>query len=74
MKPKFLLGLNGDVITNGNKHLSTFESPIIHFPIFIVKNLNLMKSFSFKGENPLRCTTQDEKGPILIAVIVYPIF
>jgi hypothetical protein len=37
-----------DMITNGSKHLGTFESPIIHYPIFNVKNLNLMKVFSFK--------------------------
>jgi len=30
MKMKLLLGLIGDVITNENKHLGTFESPIIH--------------------------------------------
>jgi hypothetical protein len=48
MKIKFLLGLIGDMITNGNKHLNTFESPIIHYPIFNVKNLNLMEFFSFK--------------------------
>jgi hypothetical protein len=57
MKKKFLLGLIGDVIINGNKHLGTFESPIINFPIFNAKNLNLMEMFSFKGENSLRCTT-----------------
>jgi hypothetical protein len=57
MKEKFLLGLIGDVITNENKNLSIFESPIIHFPIFNVKNLNLMEKISLKGENPLRCTT-----------------
>ncbi len=74
MKTKFLLGLIGDVITNGNKHLGTFESPIIHFPIFNVIFLNLMDFFSFKGENPLRCTTQDEKGLVFIAVFSYPIF
>jgi hypothetical protein len=38
MKKKFLLGLIGDMITNENKHLDTFESPIIHYPIFNVKN------------------------------------
>ncbi len=43
-----LLGLIGDVITNGNKHLGTFDSPIIHYPIFNVKNLNLIGNFSFK--------------------------
>jgi hypothetical protein len=57
MKTNFLLGLIGDVIRNGNKHLGTFENPIIRFPIFNAKNLNLMEFFSFKGENPLRCTT-----------------
>ncbi len=51
MKEKFLLGLIRDVITNGNKHLGTFESPIIHYPIFNVKNLNLMENFSFKVFN-----------------------
>ncbi len=51
MKTKLLLGLIGDVITNGNKHLGTFENPIIHYPIFNVKNLNLMKFFSFKVFN-----------------------
>jgi hypothetical protein len=35
------------MITNGSKHLGTFESPIIHYSIFNVKNLNLMKVFSF---------------------------
>jgi hypothetical protein len=53
MKTKFLLGLTKDVITNGNKHLATFESPIIHYPIFNVKNLNLMEFFSFKVFNNL---------------------
>jgi hypothetical protein len=48
MKTKFLLGFIGDVITNGNDHLGTFENPIIHFPIFYVKNLNLMEFISFK--------------------------
>jgi len=57
MKKKFLFGLIGDVITNGNKHLGTFERPIINFPILNAKNLNLMEIFSFKGENSLRCTT-----------------
>jgi hypothetical protein len=38
MKTKFLLGLIGDMITNGNKNLGTFESPIIHYPISISKN------------------------------------
>jgi hypothetical protein len=28
MKSKFLLGLIGDTITNENKHLGAFESPI----------------------------------------------
>jgi hypothetical protein len=51
MKTNFLLGLIGDVIINGNKHLGTFESPIIHYPIFNVKNLNLMEMFSFKVFN-----------------------
>jgi hypothetical protein len=27
MKKKFLLGVIGYVITNGNKHLGTFEAP-----------------------------------------------
>ncbi len=26
------------------------------------------------GENPLRCTTHDEKGPVLIVIIFYLIF
>jgi hypothetical protein len=51
MKTKFLLGLIGDMITNGNKHLGTFKSPIIHYPIFNVKNLNLMEISSFKVFN-----------------------
>jgi hypothetical protein len=51
MKTKFLFGLIGDVITNVNKHLGTFESPIVHFPIFNVKNLNLMEIFSFEVFN-----------------------
>jgi len=42
MKTKFLLGLIGDMITNENKHLGTFESPIIHYSIFNVKKLNLI--------------------------------
>jgi hypothetical protein len=48
MKAKFLLGLIRDVIPNGNKHLHTFESPIIQYPIFNVKNLNLTEKISFK--------------------------
>jgi hypothetical protein len=48
MKTKFLLGLIGDMITNGNKHLGPFESPIIQYPIFNIKILNLMKNISFK--------------------------
>jgi hypothetical protein len=53
MKKKFLLGLIGDVIPNGNKHLCTFESPIIQYPIFIfnVKKLNLMENIWFKVFN-----------------------
>jgi hypothetical protein len=51
MKTTFLLGLTRDMITNGNKHLGIFESPIIHYPIFNVKNLNLMKKISFKVFN-----------------------
>jgi hypothetical protein len=51
MKTKFILRLIGDVITNGNKHLGTFESPIIHYPIFNIKNLNLMEKISFKVFN-----------------------
>jgi hypothetical protein len=51
MKKNFLLGLTKDVITNGNKHLGTFESPMIHYPIFNVRNLNLMEFFSFKVFN-----------------------
>jgi hypothetical protein len=37
MKTKFILRLIGDVIANGNKHLGTFESPIIHFPFSMSK-------------------------------------
>jgi hypothetical protein len=48
MKTKFLFGFIGDVITNANKHLGTFESPIIHFLIFNVKNLNLIEFISLK--------------------------
>ncbi len=51
MKTKFLFGFIGDVITNVNKRLGTFESPIIHFPIFNVKYLNLIEFFSFKVFN-----------------------
>jgi hypothetical protein len=51
IKTKFLLGLIGEVITNGNKHLSTFENPIIHYPIFNVKYLNFIKNLSFKAFN-----------------------
>jgi hypothetical protein len=51
IKTKFLLRLIGEVITNGNKHLGTFESPIIHHPIFNVKILNLIKKLSFKAFN-----------------------
>jgi hypothetical protein len=51
MKMKFLLGLIGDMITNENKHLGTFESPIIHYSIFNVKNLNLIEKISFKVLN-----------------------
>jgi hypothetical protein len=51
MKTKFLLRLIGDVIPNGNKHLHTFESPIIQYPFFNVKNLNLMEIFSFEVFN-----------------------
>jgi hypothetical protein len=51
MKTKFLLGLIMGVITNGNKHLGTFESPIINYPIFNVKILNLMEKISFKVFN-----------------------
>ncbi len=36
------------MITNGNKHLGAFESPIIHYLIFNVKNLNLMEKNLFK--------------------------
>jgi hypothetical protein len=28
----------------------------------------------YKGENPLRCTTHDEKGLFFTIVIFYPIF
>jgi hypothetical protein len=48
MKTKILLRLIGDMITNGNKHLGTFENHIINYPIFNIKNLNLMEIFSFK--------------------------
>ncbi len=48
MKTKFLLGLIGDMTTNGNKDLCIFESPIIHYPIFNVKKLNLMEKISLK--------------------------
>jgi hypothetical protein len=51
MKMKFLLRLIGDMITNGNKHLGTFESPIIHYSIFNFKNLNLILKNSFKVFN-----------------------
>jgi hypothetical protein len=39
------------MITNGNKHLGTFEIPIIHYPVFNIKNLNLMGKNSFKVFN-----------------------
>jgi hypothetical protein len=48
IKTKFLFGLIKDVITNVNKHLGTFESPIIHFPIFNIKNMKLMIFFHSK--------------------------
>jgi hypothetical protein len=48
MKTKFLLGLIGDVIPNGNKHSHSFENPIIQYTIFNVKNLSLMKFFHSK--------------------------
>jgi hypothetical protein len=51
MKTKFLLGLIGDAITNENKHLGTFESPIIHYFIFNVKILYLIEKISFKVFN-----------------------
>jgi len=51
MKKKILLGLIEDMISNGNKHLSTFESSIIHYPIFNIKKLNLIKKISFKVFN-----------------------
>jgi hypothetical protein len=51
MKLKFLLGLIGDMITNENKHLGTFESLIVHYPILNVKKLNLIEFFSFKVFN-----------------------
>jgi hypothetical protein len=53
MKKKSYWDFIGDMITNGKKHLGTFESPIIHFLIFNVKNLNLMEFFSFKVFNYL---------------------
>jgi hypothetical protein len=48
MKTKFVVRLIRDVITNGNKHFGTFESPIIHYPNFNVKKLNLIIIKSFK--------------------------
>ncbi len=48
MKTKFLLGLIEDVVPNGNEHLHTFENPIIQYPIFNVKNLDLVESSTFK--------------------------
>jgi len=30
--------------------------------------------WTFWGENPLRCTTQDEKGLVLTTILFYPIF
>jgi hypothetical protein len=51
MRINFLLEFIRDVIINGSKHLGTFESPIIHYPIFNVKKLNLMEIFSFKVFN-----------------------
>jgi hypothetical protein len=48
MDTKFLLEVIRDVIINGNKHLGTFESPIIHFPIFNFKILNLMEKIHSK--------------------------
>ncbi len=51
MKKRILLGFIADVITNGNKHLSTFEKPMIHYPIFNIKKLKLMEIFSFKVFN-----------------------
>jgi hypothetical protein len=51
METKILLRVIKDVIINGNKHLGTFESLIIRYPIFNVKNLNLMEKNSFKMFN-----------------------
>jgi hypothetical protein len=51
MKTKKILGFIRDMITNRNKHLGIFESPIIHHPIFNVKNLNLMEKISLKVFN-----------------------
>jgi len=51
MKAKILIW---DMIVNGRRHLGTFESPKImgvHYAIFNVKNLNLMKVSSFKVFN-----------------------
>ncbi len=48
MRTKLLLGLIGDMITNRNKHLGLFGSPIIHYPIFNITIFNLMKKISFK--------------------------
>ncbi len=51
MKINKLLGLIRDVIIYKNKHLGTFESPIIHYLIFNVKKLNLILKKSFKVFN-----------------------
>jgi hypothetical protein len=35
---------------------------------------SLLKNVIILGENPLRCTTQDEKGLVLFVVLFNPIF
>jgi hypothetical protein len=45
--------------------------------IFANKVIKFEKALKFKrplGENPLRCTTQDKKGLVLIAFLFYLIF
>jgi hypothetical protein len=39
-----------------------------------VLGLRIMIFIKLMGENILRCTTQDEKGLVLIALFFYPIF
>jgi hypothetical protein len=50
MKIKFLLRLIGDVIINGNKHLCTFENPVIHYPIFHVKKKKIDGNFFIQSK------------------------